>query len=504
MSPFLGNLSFLRSLYLQENRFQGKIPLELSRLFRLQLLNFSSNSLQGEIPTNLSNSLGIIFLPYNDLVGKIPASFGSLSKLIDLRLFSNNLIRGIPPSLGNLSLLQKVDLGMNSFTGTIPHSIGYLGNLKAFGIGANKLTGTVPPPLYNISTLTQLIIGYNQLTGNLPQDIGLSLPNLREIMTADNQFWGPFPVSFCNASRMELLSVATNNLSGPVPFDLGRKLKDLRELHLDLNNLGSGDDSDLRFINSLTNCTKLQLLSFTEIGFGGVLPASIANLSSRLNMLAAGLNQLVGNIPAGISTLVNLAALGLEENLFSGVIPFEIGKLRNLELVRCSENELSGPIPESIGNLTRIFQLGLEYGIGRRTSTKGDVYSYGILLLEMMIGKRPTNELFTIRQSLHEFCKVALPERVMEIVDSRMLLEEPTEAENDAQKERVRRDKIRECLVSLVRIAIACSAESPSERMNIKDVIIRLMKIKEVFLGVGIHGRRQIRMQLTGEGTSQE
>ncbi|KAG5512725.1 hypothetical protein RHGRI_038866 [Rhododendron griersonianum] len=72
----------------------------------------------------------------------------------------------------------------------------------------------------------------------------------------------------------------------------------------------------------------------------------------------------------------------------------------------------------------------------------------------------------------------------MEIVDSRMLLEEPVEAENEAQKERVRRDKIRECSVSLLRIGIACSVESPSERMNIKDVIIGLMTIKEVFLGV--------------------
>ncbi|KAI8540088.1 hypothetical protein RHMOL_Rhmol09G0234700 [Rhododendron molle] len=78
----------------------------------------------------------------------------------------------------------------------------------------------------------------------------------------------------------------------------------------------------------------------------------------------------------------------------------------------------------------------------------------------------------------------------MEIVDSCMLLEEPTEAKNDAQNERVRRAKIRECLVSLLRIGIACSAESPGERMNVKDVIIRLMTIKEIFLGVGIHGRR--------------
>ncbi|KAF7133061.1 hypothetical protein RHSIM_Rhsim09G0174700 [Rhododendron simsii] len=660
MSPFLGNLSFLKSLYLPENRFQGKIPLELSRLFRLQHLNLSSNSLQGEMPTNLSNSLRIIVLKQNNIGGKIPASFGSLSKLIDLRLYSNNLIGGIPPFLSNLSLLQKVDLGRNSFTGTIPHSIGRLGNLKAFGIGSTKLSGTVPPTLYNISTLMELVIPNNQLTGSLPQDIGLRLPNLILFSIAINQFWGPVPASLSNASRMEYLALFDNNFLGGVPFDLGRKMKNLFYLNLGANNLGSGDASDLSFIDSLTNCSKLQTFDFAANGFGGVLPTSIANLSSLLNLLAAGRNQLVGSIPAGIFNFINLDILGLEGNLFSGVIPFEIGKLKNLQVLVFSGNKLSGPIPTSIGNLTQIFELDLddnnlngtvpssivnilglqtldlshnfltgpipqtvglfstltfmylahnafigvlpleigklnnlqeldvsenklsgqipstlgncfkleglflegntfqgsippsfsslkgiesldlsrnnlsgqipknlaalkflknlnlsfnnlagevplqEYGTGGRTSTNGDVYSFGILLLEMLTGKRPTDEMFTIRQSLHEFCKVALPERVMEIVDPRILLEEATEAEKDTQKERIRQAKIRECLVALIRIGIECSEESPRKRMNVKDVIIGLTTVKEVFLEVGIHGRRQMRMRLTGEGTSRE
>ncbi|KAF7132136.1 hypothetical protein RHSIM_Rhsim09G0173700 [Rhododendron simsii] len=516
MSPFLGNLSFLRSLYLQENRFQGKIPLEIGCLFRLQHLNISTNSLlEGEIPANLPNSLSVIDLSDNDLVGKIPASFGSLSKLTYLDLFANKLNGGIPPSVGNLSLLQRSDLGRNSLTGSIPHSIGRIPNLQQFGVGDNKLSGIVPASLYNISTLTELIIGYNQLTGNLPQDIGLTLHNLQFINVGENQLWGPIPASFSNASRMEYLDLSGNNLSGGVPFDLGRKMKNLYFLNLGENNLGSGDASDLRFINSLTNCSKLKSLALYGNGFGGILPTTIANPSSFLNELAAGRNQLVGSIPAGIFNFINLEVIGLEDNLFSGVIPFEIGKLRNLQILTFHTNKLSGPIPESIGNLTQIFELDLDdnnlngtipskYGIGGRTSTEGDIYSYGILLLEMLTGKRPTDELFTSRQSLHEFCKVALPERVMDIIDPRMLLEETTEGENDSQKERVRQDKIRECSVSLVRIGIACSAESPSERMNIKDVIIGLMTIKEVFLGVGIHGRRQMRMQPTDEGTSRE
>ncbi|XP_058181903.1 probable LRR receptor-like serine/threonine-protein kinase At3g47570 [Rhododendron vialii] len=99
--------------------------------------------------------------------------------------------------------------------------------------------------------------------------------------------------------------------------------------------------------------------------------------------------------------------------------------------VNCSNSDggqtNSLPIKGSIG------YVAPEYGIGGKTSTEWDVYSYGILLLEMLTGKRPTNELFTNGQSLHEFSMLALPERAMEIVYSCMPLEEPVEVEMDAQ-----------------------------------------------------------------------
>jgi Leucine-rich repeat (LRR) protein len=372
ISPYIGNLSFLRFVNLSGNFLHGEIPQQVTHLFRLQNLSLSINLLTGEIPSNFTNCPQLRFLDFerNNLTGNIPVELGSLKRLVRLNVFSNHLTGGIPPSLGNVSSLQQLDFSLNNFEGNIPDEIGHLQRLVFFGVVENDMSGTFPYSLYNISSLRTISVGANRLNGTLPANIGLTLPNLRSLAISDNEFSGPIPVSLPNASRLELLYLARNNFVGQVPTDLGNLLN-LSTLYVGGNNLGCNSVKDFDFLTSLENCTKLKKLSFSDNNFGGTLPDSIGNLSKQLSDLYIYGNQISGIIPAALENLINLSSLSMHGNLFTGPIPTYFGKFQKLQGLALYRNRLSGHIPSSIGNLTQLVDTYLiSEQIGRKYSIK--------------------------------------------------------------------------------------------------------------------------------------
>ncbi|KAL4597947.1 hypothetical protein ACB092_11G024900 [Castanea dentata] len=354
ITPFIGNLTFLRAINLQNNSFYGVIPKEAGHLFRLRHLYLSSNTLGGEIPISLTNcsELRGMILNSNKLIGKIPMELGSMTKLLALMVSGNTLTGGIPPSLGNLSLLVNFSVNYNNLEGNIPESIGHLKSLSFFGVASNKLNGMVPSSLYNLSSISTIDFVFNQLSGALPANIGLTLHKLKLFFIGENEFFGPIPGSLCNASKLQILDLGGNNFVGSVPTNLGYLL-DLKNLRLSYNNLGR----DLDFLTSLGNCSKMESLTFQSNHFEGVLPNSIGNLSTQLNALKFGSNQISGMIPAVLQNLINLNNLVMGENLFIGVIPSYFGKFQKMQGLYLSGNKLSGQIPSSIGNLTQLVEL---------------------------------------------------------------------------------------------------------------------------------------------------
>ncbi|XP_057990712.1 putative receptor-like protein kinase At3g47110 [Hevea brasiliensis] len=360
ISPFIGNLTFLRFLNLRNNSFHGEIPQEVGRLSRLRHLNLTDNRLGGEIPLNITycSELRILILARNRFVGKILDELGSLKKLVSLDLYGNNLTGEIPHSFGNLSSFKHLSVAVNNLAGNIPNKLGQLTGLTFFSVGVNNLIGTIPGALYNISSINVLSVPDNQLKGSLPANIGLTLRNLQDFYIGGNQFCGTIPSSFTNASLLEIFDISGNFFTGQVPNNFG-DLRDLQQVNFEFNFLGSDTSQDLSFITSLSNCSNLEILSFAKNNFGGVLPAALANLSTKLSLLGAGGNRISGRLPSEVGNLVNLYALGLEENHFSGTIPISFGKLRKLQKLYLHTNLLSGQIPPSLGNLSQLYELHL-------------------------------------------------------------------------------------------------------------------------------------------------
>ncbi|KAL4297438.1 hypothetical protein GQ457_12G004390 [Hibiscus cannabinus] len=165
----------------------------------------------------------------------------------------------------------------------------------------------------------------------------------------------------------------------------------------------------------------------------------------------------------------------LDDNMVAHVGDFDMAKLlSDAASNRDNEQATSSIIKGTIG------YLAPECGMGGPTSPEGDIYSYGILMLEMITGKRPTDDTFDDGISLHSICKMALPEQLEEILDSR-LLEQINE-----QSSKGRGQNMLECLVSFTNVGVACSVEVPVERMKIEDAVTELHAIKARLLEIEI------------------
>ncbi|XP_074332866.1 uncharacterized protein LOC141670772 [Apium graveolens] len=362
LSPHIGNLSFLRKIYIHENEFHGSIPNEIGRLFRLRHLSLTSNYFQGEFPTNLSQCVDIrnILVMRNNLEGKLPTEFAYWPKLYSFNLANNNFTGSIPSSIGNISSLHFLRLSNNNLEGLIPLQVAHHTNLEYLDMTENSLSGMFPLPLYNLSSLSYLLLTRNKLEGSLPANLGYTLPKLQRFYIGMNRFSGRLPPSIANASQLAGLDILVNSITGPIPKNLG-SLSKLDCLNLGFNPLGdSMPPNDLSFFNSLVNCTLLDTLTFANSGLKGEFPKIIVNLSSTMDRLSLYGNHIYGSIPPEIGKLVNLTTLSLGNNLLTGTIPESVGELAKIGSLTFSKNNISGVIPTSISNMTRLVELYLQ------------------------------------------------------------------------------------------------------------------------------------------------
>ncbi|KAI3869277.1 hypothetical protein MKW92_010613 [Papaver armeniacum] len=119
----IGMLSNLQYLDLSRNKLSGSIPRQLGDCSSLLSMNLSTNNFNEIIPPQIGNldSLQILLdLSYNNLTGEIPSTLGKLSKLETLNLSHNKLFGSIPSSFDQMLSLTVVNVSHNELSGTLP------------------------------------------------------------------------------------------------------------------------------------------------------------------------------------------------------------------------------------------------------------------------------------------------------------------------------------------------------------------------------------------------
>ncbi|KAL0337539.1 UNVERIFIED_CONTAM: Receptor kinase-like protein Xa21 [Sesamum calycinum] len=112
-----------------------------------------------------------------------------------------------------------------------------------------------------------------------------------------------------------------------------------------------------------------------------------------------------------------------------------------------------------------------EYGSEGIVSTMADVYSYGILLMEIFTGKKPTDDTFTGDLTMKKWVSESLQDEIMEIIDAK-LVTMMTEEELDANSKFFR---------LVMTMALECTEDLPENRIDMINVLARLKKIQPQF-----------------------
>ncbi|KFK34854.1 hypothetical protein AALP_AA5G201700 [Arabis alpina] len=143
-------------LSLDHNSLSGSFPFSLCKLTQLQEFSFSHNKISGTLPSELSKltKLRTMDISSNSVSGQIPETLGSISSLTHLDLSQNKLTGEIPISISDLNSLSFFNVSYNNLSGSVPsllsqkfNSTSFVGNLQLCGYSVSTLCPTVNPPL---------------------------------------------------------------------------------------------------------------------------------------------------------------------------------------------------------------------------------------------------------------------------------------------------------------------------------------------------------------------
>lgn len=353
----------------------GNIP---SWIGKVQYLNLSHNQLQGRIPV-ISDTSGffyqVAYLRSNQLSGPLPQLAANVAELdlsnnsfsgglsdflcnnsIDayqlkfLHLGGNQLTGELPDCWKKWSSLVYLNLGNNTLHGRIPDSIGFLAGLRSLNLYKNQISGEIPLSMSNCTELVKIDVAENDLNGTIPKSMGTSLRNLRFLILRKNHFRGEIAPEMCNLNLIQILDLSDNGLFGAIPKCIDNFTAMATER--DLVEWGGGGLGYTIPIGAMPEDASVATKG-REFEYDSILPL-VTNIDLSKNNLS-------GEIPAELTSLVELRSVNLSRNRLTGPIPESIGNMKQLESLDLSTNSLWGEMPNSFTLMSSLNYLNLSY-----------------------------------------------------------------------------------------------------------------------------------------------
>ncbi|KAF7849294.1 hypothetical protein BT93_L1008 [Corymbia citriodora subsp. variegata] len=499
--PVIFNITGIYYFSVDNNLLRGSIPPYVGdTLPSLTDLYFESNSFTGVIPPSLSNASGLQYIYFNNNIfhGPMPANLGRLKALKEMLLSSNQLRDdfsfitsltkcSLPHSIGNLSNSARlISISGNPMYGTILQSqVGSLANLVELNLSYNKLTGPIPNSINKCLLLERLNLAVNSFHDEIPPVLG-TLWGLQEsmfpIMTSlylnlsVNKFEAEVPKQgvFLSASVVSLFRAIDgffeNTVIGKERYETVYKgaTQEGGAVAVEVLNLGHRGDSK----SFVSDCNNFKALLYEYMANGSLENwihqgneediehecerqrehgrSGHLGLMQRLD-IAIDITSAIKYLHEDFSPKIIHRDLKPSNVLLDNEMTGRVGDFGLVKISSAATTEAMD-INNHSSSMAVKGSLGY-YGMGDMVSRQGDVYSCGILSLEMFTRRKATEEAFKDHLNLHTSVKVALTDRVMEI-------------------------RMRDHVASILSTGVACSMESLRDWMDMAEALKELHKIR--------------------------
>ncbi|XP_059641010.1 leucine-rich repeat receptor-like serine/threonine/tyrosine-protein kinase SOBIR1 [Cornus florida] len=512
--PQIANCRKLEVLNLQKNQFSGDIPAEISSLIRLRVLDLSSNKFSGNLNfLKYFPNLEKLSLADNNFAGKVPISVRSFRNLRLFNISGNDFLDGSPVmtrveyssqiTIPKRYIFAETNLTKQNQTSAVAPSPGYFGaapapsptmapkhrknekKLKGSIIGflAGALAGAVSGLIFSVlfKVLLVLVKGRVKVSGPaifsslikkaedlafLEKDDGLASLEVIGRGGCGEVYRAVLPGSDGKMIAIKKIIQPPRDAAELADEDSKLLNKKMRQIRSEINTVGNIRHRNLLPLLAHVSRPDCHYLVYELMKNGSLQDVlnDVAHGNRELDWLAR--HKIAKGIAAGLEYLhLSHSPRIIHRDLKPGNILLD----DEME-ARIADFGLAKAVPEAITHVTTsnvagtVGYIAPEYHQTLKFTDKCDVYSFGVLLGVLVMGKLPSDEFW---QTTSEMSLVKWMRNVM-----------TSETPSRAIDPKLMGNGYEEQMLLVLKIACFCTLEDPKQRPNSKDIRCMLTQIK--------------------------